>query len=470
MRRWISQPPRPAVVCVALVVVLAGAAAFASKPAGSAGESGGLTRLLPPPEGQAYFGFTFRLFETSDPVWGDARSFSDRIRDSIQVELAGKTPTFLSIYAPWQNTDESGRPFVPFRDSSANVAQVQAITGAQSLIYLDWTIINTTAQNGGITTKDVASGTADVYIREYARELKSFGGPVLIRLFGGEFNGSWSWGQSPRANPALSPADFAAAWRRVVDLFRQVGASNVSFAWIANVYPPAPVSWVDPDIAAYYPGDAYVDWIGADAYDVGPPSWLDPVYAFAGTHAKPFFLAEWGIRHDGSGLTPTQEQAWLEAMFDYFEGHPNVKGINYFNYNSRPNFGIPWDPSRAVYLYGGQVNYLADVNDNDNRLLAESGADFRGTFSRRIANARYISSILTQHFAPPVECRVPPVKDKPLAAAKRAIRARHCRLGHLRRARSAHVKRGRVISQRPRAGARLKAGASVALVVSRGRQ
>jgi hypothetical protein len=41
---------------------------------------------------------------------------------------------------------DGARPFVAFRNSSGNVVQVQAITGARSLLYLDWTIINTTAQ------------------------------------------------------------------------------------------------------------------------------------------------------------------------------------------------------------------------------------------------------------------------------------------------------------------------------------
>src|SRR5262249_26986110 len=46
----------------------------------------GLSRLLPPPDGKAYFGFTFRLWDTTDPAQGDARPFSERIRDSIQYE------------------------------------------------------------------------------------------------------------------------------------------------------------------------------------------------------------------------------------------------------------------------------------------------------------------------------------------------------------------------------------------------
>jgi hypothetical protein len=364
----------------------------------ASGQAGPVLRLLPPSDGESYFGFTFRLWDTSDPAQGDARPFAERMRDSVQRELAGKTPTFLTVWAPWQYPDQPGKPLVSFRDPSVSdfVAKTESITGAHGLLYLDWNLSSTTAGNGGITTKDIASGSLDAYIRQYARDLKEFGNPVLVRLFGGEFNGSWWYGQSPRANPSLTSGDFVSAWRRVVDIFRQTGALNVSWAWIPNVFPPTSVAWVDPDIAAYYPGDDYVGWVGADIEDFAAPNWLDPIYSYATAHAKPFLLAEFGLRFDGSTLSPAQDQAWLASMFDYFESHPDIKAINYFNYNSRPDHGIPWDSARAVYLYDGQVNYVPNVNDDDQRLLAEGGADFRGTYSRGIANPRYVTAIRTE--------------------------------------------------------------------------
>jgi hypothetical protein len=461
--------PRNSLVVVAVGVMLvctASVGTAAGRPTRSA--AGGLTRLLPPPDGKAYFGFSFRLWDSSDPAVGDSRPFDQRIQDSITNELAGKTPTFLNVWAGWQQQANDGKRLLPFSNWDNWISEVQGVTGtgAHSLLYLDWTLTDTTAQNGGITTKDIASGALDEYIRQYARDLKSFADPVLIRLFGGEFNGSWWYGQSPRANPNLTPADFVAAWRRVVDIFRQVGAENVSFAWIPAVYPPTPVGWVDPDITAYYPGNSYVDWVGADTGDVAPPDWLDSAYAFAISHAKPFFLAEFGVRHPSSTLTPAQEQAWLGSMFDYFESHPDIKAINYFNTNLRTT----WDPSQAVYLDGGQVNYMPNVNDGDQRLLAESGANFRATYSTRIANPRYTSTILTQQITPPVRCLVPNVKNKSLAAARRMVVARHCSIGTIRRAYSKRVKKGHVISQKPKPSTLLPNRGKLSLIVSRGRK
>jgi beta-lactam-binding protein with PASTA domain len=66
-------------------------------------------------------------------------------------------------------------------------------------------------------------------------------------------------------------------------------------------------------------------------------------------------------------------------------------------------------------------------------------------------------------------CVVPYVIGKDLPTAKRQIVAHHCRVGEITRARSARVKKGRVISERPAAHTRLGRGARVNLTVSAGK-
>jgi hypothetical protein len=70
--------------------------------------------------------------------------------------------------------------------------------------------------------------------------------------------------------------------------------------------------------------------------------------------------------------------------------------------------------------------------------------------------------------ATPPACIVPKVVGKKLRAAKRAIRARHCKVGKVSYAKSTKKKKGRVIRQRPRAGSHRANGAKVNLVVGRG--
>jgi hypothetical protein len=65
-----------------------------------------------------------------------------------------------------------------------------------------------------------------------------------------------------------------------------------------------------------------------------------------------------------------------------------------------------------------------------------------------------------------VECIVPALKGRKLAAAKSAIRAAHCKVGKVTKKKSAG-KAGRVLSQRPTPGTRRAPGSKVALVVSK---
>jgi uncharacterized delta-60 repeat protein len=67
-------------------------------------------------------------------------------------------------------------------------------------------------------------------------------------------------------------------------------------------------------------------------------------------------------------------------------------------------------------------------------------------------------------------CVVPKLKGKTLRAAKRALKRAHCSAGKVTRTFSAKVKKGRVISSKPRAGKKLAAGSKVRLTLSKGKK
>jgi hypothetical protein len=73
---------------------------------------------------------------------------------------------------------------------------------------------------------------------------------------------------------------------------------------------------------------------------------------------------------------------------------------------------------------------------------------------------------------PPTQarCVVPNVKGKTVTQARRLLASKRCGLGRVRRAYSAKIKRGHVISQSRRPGVRLSRGSRVNVVVSRGRR
>ena len=66
------------------------------------------------------------------------------------------------------------------------------------------------------------------------------------------------------------------------------------------------------------------------------------------------------------------------------------------------------------------------------------------------------------------QCVVPNVKGKTLAAAKRAITAAHCAVGKVTRSTSRTIKKGRVISQKPKPHSRLKYDTRINFIVSKG--
>jgi hypothetical protein len=187
--------------------------------------------------------------------------------------------------------------------------------------------------NGNIndqqTLKNIAAGTEDTYIRTVANECKAFGYPIYMR-FGGEMN--INQGMPGEGTWASNPADFVAAWKHIVDIFRAQGVTNVIWVWNPNYDESGPHHFTE-----YYPGDDYVDWIGIDMYQfsdsVDPDAEMAVIYNVYGNR-KPVSICEWGVNAQPwppYTVTPDAVQAsYMEKFFKAVEARPNVKIISYF--------------------------------------------------------------------------------------------------------------------------------------------
>jgi mannan endo-1,4-beta-mannosidase len=114
----------------------------------------------------------------------------------------------------------------------------------------------------------IAAGTYDEYLRTYADSVRDFGHAVVIG-FGHEMNAPWySWGYN-----RVPATTFIAAWRHIVELFNDEGADNVTWLWTIN----RDTSGTGP-IAAWWPGKAYVTWIGIDGYYLRPRDTFTSVF------------------------------------------------------------------------------------------------------------------------------------------------------------------------------------------------
>jgi VCBS repeat protein/PASTA domain-containing protein/FG-GAP repeat protein len=98
--------------------------------------------------------------------------------------------------------------------------------------------------------------------------------------------------------------------------------------------------------------------------------------------------------------------------------------------------------------------------------IGDLNGDRRPDLASAIADENNVSVLLNT----PGLCTVQDVKGQTLPAAKRSLARANCQVGRIRHAYSASVKRGRVISQKPKFGAVLPGGGKVNVVVSRGRR
>jgi hypothetical protein len=153
----------------------------------------------------------------------------------------------------------------------------------------------------GATLAAEANGAYDHYFLQTAETLASYGqGSSIIRI-GWEFNGNWyPWSAGGQAS------NYVAAYRQIVVTFRSVPNTDFKFEWNPNIGDLGV-----GDLATYYPGDAYVDDVGLDVYDVAWGDYpgiqlifdsmeaeaygLNWIAAFSAQHDKPTVFPEFGL-------------------------------------------------------------------------------------------------------------------------------------------------------------------------------
>ncbi len=197
---------------------------------------------------------------------------------------------------------------------SFNVAKIKAMGRTPFIRMMMRSQENNPCPDPKYNLQQFIDGKYDKELKKWAQEAKLTGLPMLVE-FGTEVNGDWfSWngrwngaGETKGfGDPRLAdgPERFVAVYRRIVDIFREQEAFNVSWAFHVDAASSPSASW--NKASAYWPGEDYVDWVGISVY--GPqradensaPSFqtlLDPIYREMTTLApdKPIAILEWGI-------------------------------------------------------------------------------------------------------------------------------------------------------------------------------
>lgn len=238
--------------------------------------------------------------------------------------LTGSAPSNTTVWNRFEKHTGKRVSFVGVGQQwgTFNNAPFQALRNRGALPYVNMGL-------EGTTLADVAAGTQDAVIRSWAQKAKAWGYPFLFAPWW-EMNGGWfSWGRNP---------NYVAAWRRFHDIVVAEGATNVTWAWVVNGI------WSDPlsDPAPYYPGDAYVDWVGIHSYNWGlnpvkPDLWETPAEVVDPTldqlrviaPGKPVCLCETASSEYGGS-----KAGWIrEFLRAYLPQRPEIKAFLWFNWN-----------------------------------------------------------------------------------------------------------------------------------------
>lgn len=200
--------------------------------------------------------------------------------------------------------------------------------------------IQTITPSGGEVTSPgaIARGHGDRWLLELGATLAQRGQPTYLRPMA-EMDAYWNPYSAYNANGSSRGADhstraFRQAWRRIALILRGGATTRIDAKLRRLRMPPvrtqqptipaAPVAlmWVPqvagaPDIPqnaprAYYPGNAYVDYVGTDFYSKFPNfAGLDSFYAQFPD--RPFVFGEWAMQGADNPQFVTAFFAWIHA-------------------------------------------------------------------------------------------------------------------------------------------------------------
>ena len=225
----------------------------------------------------------------------------------------------ISLYIAWEKDLESSFP----------TAILDSIYLNKSIPMITWEPWLNTFENEITDSSHVydliSSGFFDSFISQFAEKLRQLDKPIFLR-FAHEFdNPFYPWFMSGDE----AESKFKQAWIHTYEIFKNRNAHNV--IWIWN-------PWKAENIAGFYPGREYVDWIGINTLNYGnyntDGKWHDFESLYNPFHDEiiklpptPVVISEFGTLRDGQN-----QNEWIKNAFSVIENdYQEIKSIIYFN-------------------------------------------------------------------------------------------------------------------------------------------
>jgi hypothetical protein len=267
----------------------------------------------------------------------------------------GAKPALWTLWSSWG--DRAGSPTCvkdvgtcAFPSALARGLRARGITP-----FIWWQPTDPTNPAAGTYERyqNIIKGKHDSYIRDWAKDAKAFGKPVIVR-FAHEMNGDWfPWSLGNFDN---NPRRFKEAWQHVVKEVRSVGAKNVKFLW-------SPYLWGKGTYALFYPGNDYVDYVGVTSLNWGDLRWKSlvgllerPMGALRSItqtrnspKGKPVILPEVGSNHSGG-----DKAGWITAGYTKaYQRWSVIRAMVYFDYDTtlvgQPDWRLVMPPDGAAF-------------------------------------------------------------------------------------------------------------------------
>ncbi|HEX7976130.1 MAG TPA: glycosyl hydrolase, partial [Anaerolineales bacterium] len=294
---------------------------------------GSLGKIGAPPPGTMYHGVY---------PGGVTGAEDDITLDGLHAyeQAAGKNAAWVYFSDNWFN----GRAFP--------LATATWIRNAASIPYLRLMLRSDAEESHAepvFTLDRIIAGDFDSDLLAWALAARDFGTPLILE-YGPEMNGEWfSWNGiwngagnlTGYGDPTLpdGPERFRDAYRHIIQIFRQAGASNVTWVFHVNNEDIPNEPW--NQLEQYYPGDAWIDWIGVSDYGALTPldtDWpifrdqMDRVYPrlVALAPDKPIIVSEFGVT---SGNPLGDQAAWAQSALSDLIAHrwPRLAGFSWWN-------------------------------------------------------------------------------------------------------------------------------------------
>ncbi len=273
--------------------------------------------------------------------------------------LVGVTPSVVMWYQDWAHS------------TGFDTTGMATVSSRGLMPMITWQPFDYTlgVSQPNYSLAKIASGTYDAYITQWAQGAKAYGKPFYLR-FAHEMNGDWyPWGYNVNGN---ARGQYIAAWQHVYTLFQQAGVTNARWVWSPNVAGKGKKGGTATSaFSAFYPGDAYVNWVGMDGYNWGTSqnwsSWQSLATVFGATYGtlskmttKPMMIAETASAEAGGN-----KASWITTGLSstISSSYPRIQAVIWFDENKETDWRVnsssaaltAYSSAAKSALYHGQL-------------------------------------------------------------------------------------------------------------------